>query len=176
MRAIKIFSVIFSVICSLLITVSFALQVAPSCNALSDSESYSTTQGEDTDAINIKDGKRIFVSSFVVNGIDLGAGYFYDNETMNGYYRFIDESGEETICHKVDSYTIDTEKQQEEDERHMQAVKDQINESDEEEQITESEDYNSIEKSLLSIAGSLSLGVLAIFAIFFICFTILSDR
>ena len=58
----------------------------------------------------------------------------------------------------------------------MKAVKDQINESDAEEQITESEDYNSIEKSLLSTAGSLSLGVLAIFAIFFICFTILLDR
>ena len=68
----------------------------------------------------------------IVLPIGLGAtaallSNIYGNETMNGYYRFIDESGEETICYKVDSYTIDADKQQVEDERYTQAVKDQIN-------------------------------------------------
>ena len=142
----KVISILFSI--GLFITVigNCVFQAVPSCNALSISESYSATQEEDTEAIDIKDGKRIFVSSFVVNGIDLGAGYFYTSGSVSGCYsyHFFDESGEEIICYKVDSYTIDTEKQQAEDERYMQAVKDQINESDAEEQITESEDYNSI--------------------------------
>ncbi len=125
----KVFSILFSI--GLFITVigNFVFQAVPSCNALSVSESSSVTQEEDTDAIDIKDGKRIFVSSFVVNGVDLGAGYFYTSGPVSGCYsyHFFDESGEETICYKVDSYTIDTDKQQVEDERYTQAVKDQIN-------------------------------------------------
>ena len=122
----KVISILFSI--GLFITVigNFVFQAVPSCNALSVSETNSTTQEEDPDTIDVKDEKRIFVSSFVVNGVDLGAGYFYGNETMNGYYRFIDEFGEETICYKVDSYTIDADKQQVENERYMQAVEEQM--------------------------------------------------
>lgn len=103
------------------------------------------------------------MSSFVVNGVDQGAGYFYTIGPVSGCYsyHFFDESSEETICYKVDSYTIDAEKQQVEDERYMQAV---------EEQFNAAEDDNSIEESLLSRAGLLSLSILLIFVILFICF------
>ena len=124
----KVISILFSI--GLFITVigNFVFQAVPSCNALSVSETNSATQEEDTEAIDIKDGKRIFVSSFVVNGIDLGAGYFYTSGPVSGCYsyHFFDESGEETICYKVDSYTIDADKQQVEDERYMQAIEEQI--------------------------------------------------
>ena len=121
------FSIIFAIGFSIVIVGNLVFQTAPSCNALSASESYSATQEEDADAIDIKDGKRTFVSSFIVNGVDLGAGYFYGSEPNNGFIRFISECGEESICYKVDSYTIDTSKQQVEDEKYMQAVREQIN-------------------------------------------------
>ena len=63
-----------------------------------------------------EDRGRTFVSSFVVDGVDQGAGYFYNaNSVSNPEYHFIGESGEDEVYFEIDTYTIDTAKQQEAD-------------------------------------------------------------
>lgn len=59
---------------------------------------------------------KTFVSSFVVDGVDKGAGYFYFynyGTSKKSEYRFTNQSGEKTIYYEVDNYTIDNSKQEE---------------------------------------------------------------
>lgn len=61
-----------------------------------------------------EDHNKTFVSSFVVDGVDQGAGYFYNRGSVsNPEYHFTDQSGKETIYFEVDNYTIDNNKQEE---------------------------------------------------------------
>lgn len=61
-----------------------------------------------------EDKNKTFVSSFVADGMDQGAGYFYNRGSVsNPEYHFIDQSGEENIYFEVDNYTVDNNKQDE---------------------------------------------------------------
>ena len=144
MSAAKIFSIILVIGLSVVIIGNFV----------------SKTQEENANSDEVEDERKTFVSSFVVNGVDLGAGYFYTNGSFNGFeYHFFNESAEKSICYKVDSYTIDTDKQQVEDERYMQAVREQINAADD----------NSIWQGFCGL-GIIFFGILLLLAIFFIVF------
>lgn len=61
-----------------------------------------------------EDHNKTFVSSFVVDGVDQGAGYFYNRGSVsNPKYYFTNQSGEETFYFGVDNYTVDNNKQEE---------------------------------------------------------------
>ena len=58
---------------------------------------------------------KVYVSSFVVNGIDLGSGYFtmdWDEDE----YEFVDATGNERVYADVDSYVEDEYKMEEQSE------------------------------------------------------------
>lgn len=58
---------------------------------------------------------KTFVSSFVVDGVDKGAGYFSFYDYPNSEYHFTGQSGEITVYREmdVDNYTLDESKLEE---------------------------------------------------------------